>query len=91
MTPSPAGCTDAPRGPRGARGPENPEELQGCPRRPLGLRAPGYLGPEAPRAGGPGKQQIAITRTVFERFGLSKGCGLAVLNEAAPRSARPPW
>ena len=46
-------------------------------------RAPwGALGPEALRAGGPGKHGLAITRSALERHGLSKGCGLAVPGEA---------
>ena len=45
--------------------------------------AHGALGsPEALRAGGLGKHGLAITRSVLERHGLSKGCGLAVCGEA---------
>ena len=43
----------------------------------------GVLGSdEALRAGGLGKHGLAITRSVLERHGLSKGCGLAVPGEA---------
>ena len=77
----------APWGPRGPKGPEGPLGTPRAPKGPLGPPrgpegAPGSLGPEALRAGGLGKHGLAITRSVLERHGLSKGCGLAVCGEA---------
>ena len=50
--------------------PERPEGAPGATKGALG--PPGALG----------KHGLAITRSVLERHGLSKGCGLAVLGEA---------
>ena len=75
-----------PQGPRKSPWvpPEAPKGPLGSP--PGGPKGPpGALGPEALRAGGLGKHRLAITRSVLERHGLSKGCGLAVFGEAGSR------
>ena len=61
--------------------PVSPQGSQGVPLGGGALGPPGALGLEALRASGLGKRGLAITRSVLERRGLSKGGGLAVPGE----------